>query len=62
MISRVPQQARFQHRLRELLNEQRHAVGARHDLLDHLGRQRLGAGQLLDHGRPLAPGEPAEQQ
>ena len=40
-IAGVREQARFQHRLGQLLDEQRHAVGARHDLLDDLRRQRL---------------------
>ena len=42
-IAGVRQQARFQHGLGQLLDEQRDAVGAHHDLLDDIGRQRLVA-------------------
>ena len=43
-VAGVREQARFQHRLGQLLDEQRHAVGARHDLVQHLAGQRLAAG------------------
>ena len=52
-VARVAQQTRLQHRLGELLDEQRHAVGARHDLLQHLRRQRLAAGDPCHHRRAV---------
>ena len=52
----------LEHRLGQLLDEQRHAVGARHDLLEHLGRQRLAARDSFDHRRALAPAEAIERQ
>ena len=61
-IAGIGQQARFQHRLGQLLDEQRHAVGARHDLLDDLRRQRLVARDPRDQIRALAPAQPAHGQ
>jgi hypothetical protein len=50
VITGVSQQTGFQHRLGQLLDEQRHAVGLGHDLRGHLCRQGLGSDNLLDHG------------
>ena len=62
-IAGVREQARFQHRLGQLLDEQRHAVGARHDLLDDLGRQRLVAGDPRDRSAPWRrPSRPMRQR
>ena len=61
-VAGIREQARFQHRLGQLLDEQRHAVGARHDLLDDLGRQRLVARDPCDQIRPLAPAQTAHGQ
>ncbi len=41
VVARVREQARFEHRLGQLLDEQRHAVGLGHDLRRDLVRQRL---------------------
>ena len=55
-VAGVGEQAGFEHRLGQLLDEQRHAVGARHDLLEDLGRQRLAAGDALDQIAPPGAG------
>ena len=44
----------FQHGLGQLLDEQRHAVGALDDLVEHAGRQRLAAGDVIHQRQPLA--------
>jgi hypothetical protein len=62
VITGVREQARFQHRLGQLLDKQRHAVGARHDLLDDRRRQRLGIGDLRDEIGDLAATEAAHGQ
>ena len=41
MVARGDEQTRLQHHLGQLLDEQRHAVGARDDLLEDLGWQTL---------------------
>ena len=58
----LAQQAAFDNGLGQLLEEQRHAVGAGEDLLEDLGRQRLAAGRPLDQGRALAAAEAGERQ
>ena len=58
----VGDQPRFQHGLGQLLEEQRHAVGPRDDLVADLGRQCPTADQPLDHGRALAAAQPVELQ
>ena len=55
-------QAQFQHGLGQLLEEQRHAVGPRDDLVADLGRQRPSAAQTLDHGSALTAAQPVELQ
>ena len=62
MVARGDEQTRLQHHLGQLLDEQRHAVGARDDLLEDLGRQSPGAGDPRDHGQDLAPAQPGERQ
>ena len=57
----LAQQAAFDNGLGQLLEEQRHAVGAGEDLLEDLGRQRLAAGRPLDQGRALAAAEAGER-
>ena len=54
--------AGFEHRLGQLLDEQRHAVGALGDLLHDLGRQRVIAGDVFDHRRGVAPVEPRQSE
>ena len=61
-IARVTQQLRLQHRLGQLLDEQRHAVGVSQDLLEHLLGQRLAAGELGYQLRPLAPAKAVQPQ
>ena len=61
-VARIDQQVRLQDRLGQLLDEQRHAVGPGDDLLDHLERQRLAAGDALDHGGRLTMAQPAERE
>ena len=60
MIARVPKQTRFEHRLGQLLDEQRHAVGLGHDLRRDLVRQRLVPNHPFDQGGALAPAEPGQ--
>ena len=48
--------------LGQLLEEQRHAIGAGEDLLEDLGRQRLAAGRPLDQGRALTAAEAGGRQ
>ena len=50
----------LEHGLGQFLHEQRYAVGAGNDLVEHEVRQRLAAGELLDHGLALAAGQPIE--
>ena len=59
-VARVREQAQFQHGLGQLLDEQGHAVGARHDLRRDLVRQRLTAGHPVHQRRALAPAEPGQ--
>ncbi len=47
---------------RQLLREQRHAVGARHDLVDDGRRQRFRAGQALDQPAQLGRRQAVETQ
>ena len=62
MVAGVGEQARLEHGLGQLLDEQRHAVGLGHDLRRDLVRQRLGADHPLDQGGALAPAEPGQRQ
>ena len=52
----------FQHRLGQLLDKQRHAVGALDDLRDDIGGERGIAGQLLHQRLAVAFAEPIERQ
>ena len=61
-IAGIREQPGFQHRLGQLFDEQRHAVGARHDLLDDFGRQRLVARDPRHQIGALAPTEAAHSQ
>jgi len=54
--------AGFQNRLGQLLDEQRVAVGLGHDLFCHLGRQRAAAGHSSDHAFNVVAFEAAECQ
>ena len=55
-IMTVPflQQPAFKHCFGQFLNEQRHAIGARKNLVHHLLRQCLAARYPLDQGRAVA--------
>jgi hypothetical protein len=44
----------LEHHLRQLLDEERHAVGLLHDLLDDLRGQRLAASDFLHEVRDIA--------
>ena len=61
-IAAVDQHAALQHRLGQLLDEQRHAIGLGDDLLEHLVGKRLLLGHGGHHHRALAPSEPVECQ
>ena len=54
--------AAFEHRLGQLLDEQRHAVGALDDLVDDLAGETGIAGEPLDQRRAVAPAEPVQRQ
>ena len=54
--------AGFEHRLGQLLDEQRHAVGALDDLVDDLAGKAGIAGEPLDQRRAVAPAEPVQRQ
>jgi len=56
-----PQQSAFQHRLGQLLDEQRHAIGARKDLVRYLLRQRLASRHPLDQCRARASAKARER-
>ena len=58
----LAQEAAFDNGLGQLLEKQRHAVGAGEDLLEDLGRQRLAAGRPRDQRRALAAAEAGERQ
>ena len=60
--SRVAFALRFQHRLRHFLNEQRNAVSALDNVLPNTRRQRLVAGDAVDHGSDFALAEPIESE
>ena len=62
LIARLAQQSRLEHRLGQLLDKQRHPVGVRHDLLEHLRRQRPALRHLGDQLGPLAPPQAAQAQ
>ena len=53
---------RFQHRLRQLLDEQRHALRALDDLVHDAARQPFLAGDPFDQRRSFAPVEAVESQ
>ena len=53
---------RLQHRLRHFLDEQRNAVGALDDVLPDVRRQRLIAGNAVDHGGDFALRQPIESE
>jgi hypothetical protein len=61
-VAGIDEQAGLEHRLGQLFDEQRHAVGARHDLVQDLVRQRLTARDSFDHCSALAPAEAIERQ
>ncbi len=62
LIAVLVQQSRLQHRLGQLLDEQRHAVGVGHDLLEDFRRQQPAPGHLGYQIRPLAPRQAAQAQ
>jgi len=51
------EQVRLQHGLGEFFHEQRHAIGLRHDLLQHCGRQGLAARHPRHHLSALLAGK-----
>jgi len=51
----------FQHRLGQLLDEQRHAIGARKNLVRHLLRQALAARHLFDQCRAVTSAHACER-
>jgi hypothetical protein len=53
--------AGFQHRFGQLFDEQRHAVGARDDLVDDLFGETGIAGEPLNQRRAVAPAEPVQR-
>ena len=59
-IAAVPEQPGLQHGLRQLLDEQWHAIGLGHDLLEHLRRQGLSAGHLPGEQRSQPAVEPVQ--
>ena len=52
----------LQHGLCQFLHKKWYAVGVGDDLLENLSRQRLAAGDPIDHGKGVAPTEPAQRQ
>ena len=60
-VALVPEQPRLEHRLGQLLDEQRHPVRLRHDTVQEFRRERLAPGDPPDHRRRLAPPESAER-
>ena len=54
--------AAFEHRLGQLLDKQRHAVGALDDLVDGLAGEAGIAGEPLDQRRAVVPAEPVQRQ
>jgi hypothetical protein len=60
-VALVAQEAGLEHRPRQLLDEQWHAVGPGQDLRQHLGRQRL-AGHPADHRAALLATQPAKRE
>ena len=54
MVVAVVQLLALEHRLGQLFDEQRHAVGALDDLVEQLRRQRNAAGDVVDQRRALA--------
>jgi hypothetical protein len=54
--------AALEQRLGQLLDEQRHAVGARDDLRRDLRRERLAAGDAADQGLDIRRGEARQRQ
>jgi hypothetical protein len=61
-VAGIGEQARLEHRLGQLLDEQRHPVGACYDLLEHLGRQSLATCDSFDHRSTLPPAEAIQGQ
>ena len=61
-VADVAHQARLDQRLRQLLDEQRHAIGPSPDLLDGLRRQRPAAGDQLDQRLDLPADKAIERQ
>ena len=61
LLRRLVELLAFHHGLGQFLDEQRHAVGALDDLLEQGCRQRLAAGDVLDHRHALAPAEAVER-
>ena len=61
-VDLVRELAALQHRLGELLQEQRHAVGLGDDLVKHRSRQCSAPREALDHGNAVARAEPVEGQ
>ena len=62
VIAGFVQSLALEHRLGQLFDEQRHAVGALDDLIEQSGRQFLSAGYMIDQHGPLALRQPVERQ
>src|SRR5262245_56269004 len=60
LVALVLEYARLQRRLRQLLDEERHAIGSRDGPLEDFIRQRLAAGYRLDQGGAFAAGQASE--
>ena len=54
-VSHLLQQSAFEHRLGQLFDEQRNAVGAGDNLAEHFGRKRLASGHARNNGCALVP-------
>jgi hypothetical protein len=57
LVVALAQQLGFEHRLRQLLDEEGAPVGVRDELLEHGGRQPFPGRQLRDHGHAVVPPE-----
>jgi hypothetical protein len=56
-VARSDEQSGLEHRLGQLLDEQRHAVSTCDDLLENLGRKGLRVADPVDNGQDLPPAQ-----
>jgi hypothetical protein len=61
-VARVPEEAGLEHRLGQLLDEQRHAVGLGHELRGDLVRQGLSPDDPVDQSGALTPAQPPQRE